>query len=224
MAQTILITLTAGGSDTGPFDLYSDVDGYITPFENNVAKATLEAGYTSVVVPDGATIIRLHCDNSICDNFTDLVIVTTTTTTSSTSSTTTTSSTSSTTTSTSSTTTSTTTTAIPMGLIDILSNTSLDISISDVSVNTTPATVVSGSMPNTPGNSTLLETTIVGIGLDIDITYSASTTGQHITFVDSDGTVFCQNTNVGVNIMNLSGAVIDTITAATLEAADNTCI
>lgn len=112
MAQTVLITLTAAGSDTGPFDLYSDADGYVTPFENNIAKATLEAGYTSVVVPDGATIIRVQSDNSICENFTDLNIITTTTTTSSTSTTSTTTSTSSTTTtstSTSSTTTTTTT-------------------------------------------------------------------------------------------------------------------
>lgn len=115
MAQTVLITLTAAGSDTGPFDLYSNADGYVTPFENNIAKATLEAGYTSVVVPDGATIIRVQSDNSICENFTDLNIITTTTTTSSTSTTTTTSTSSTTTTSTSTSSTTTTTTTVNCG-------------------------------------------------------------------------------------------------------------
>lgn len=115
MAQTVLITLTTAGTDTGPFDLYSNVDGFTTPFENNVSKASLQAGYTSVVVPDGATTIRVQSDNVTCDNFIDLTIVTTTTTTSSTTTTTssttttTTSSTTTTTTSTSSTTTTTTT-------------------------------------------------------------------------------------------------------------------
>lgn len=104
MAQTVFIQLTTAGTDAGPFDLYSNVDGYTIPFENNVAKASLQAGYTSVLVPDSATTIRVQSDNVICDNFIDLSIITTTTTTSSTSSTTTT-----TTSSTTSTTTSTTT-------------------------------------------------------------------------------------------------------------------
>lgn len=113
MAQTVLITLTTAGSDTGPFDLYSDVDGYVIPFENNVPKASLESGYTSVVVPDAATIIRVQSDNVTCDNYIDLTIVTTTTSTSSTSTTTTsTSSTSSTTT--------TTTTSNCLGVADNL--------------------------------------------------------------------------------------------------------
>lgn len=103
--MTVLITLTTAGSDTGPFDLYSDVDGFLVPFENNVPKASLVSGYTSTLVPGGATIIRVKSD-SICTNYIDLIIGATTTTTTSTST--------STTTSTSSTsTTTTTTTAAP---------------------------------------------------------------------------------------------------------------
>ena len=41
--MTVLITLTLAGADTGPFDLYSDLDGYITPFETGVSKAALLA-------------------------------------------------------------------------------------------------------------------------------------------------------------------------------------
>lgn len=111
MAQTVLITLTTAGADTGPFDLFSDADGYAVAFENDVPKASLVSGYTSTLVPDLATIIRVKSDGT-CTNYINLPIVTTTTTTS-TSSTTTTSTTSTTTTtsSTSSTTTTTTTSA-----------------------------------------------------------------------------------------------------------------
>jgi len=84
MAQTVLITLTIAGLDTGPFNLYSDADGYVTPFEIGVSKAALVAGYTSVVVPDAATIIRV-VSTGVCTNFIDLSIIvvppTTTTTT-----------------------------------------------------------------------------------------------------------------------------------------------
>lgn len=80
MAQTVLITLTTAGANTGPFDLYSDADGYVTPFENNVPKASLVSGYTSTVVPDLATIIRVQSDGE-CVNYIDLTIVATTTTT-----------------------------------------------------------------------------------------------------------------------------------------------
>ncbi len=97
--QTVTITLTVAGTDTGPFDLYSDADGYTTPFESGIAKASLVLGYTSVLVPDAATIIRVQSD-SACTNFVDLNIVTTTTTTTSTTTSTTTTSTSTTTTTT----------------------------------------------------------------------------------------------------------------------------
>jgi hypothetical protein len=91
MAQTVTITLTIAGLDTGPFDLYSDADGYVAPFETGVLKALLVAGYTSILVPDAATIIRVD-STGVCTNFIDLPIdvVTPTTTTTSTSSTTTT--------------------------------------------------------------------------------------------------------------------------------------
>ena len=116
MAQTVLITLTTAGTDTGPFDLYSNADSYAVAFENNVPKSSLVSGYTSTVVPDLATIIRVQSDG-VCTNYIDLPILTTTTTstsstsTTSTTSTSSTSSTSTTSTSSSSTTTTTTTSA-----------------------------------------------------------------------------------------------------------------
>jgi len=49
--MNVLITLTLAGADTGPFNLYSDVDGYTTAFETGVSRAALLAGYISTTVP-----------------------------------------------------------------------------------------------------------------------------------------------------------------------------
>lgn len=78
----VTITLTVAGSETGPFNLYSDTDGYTAAFETGVAKASLLAGYTSTLVPNGTTIIRVMSDNPpLCTNFIDIPIVPCTTTT-----------------------------------------------------------------------------------------------------------------------------------------------
>jgi hypothetical protein len=90
MAQTVLITLTTAGADTGPFNLYSDVDGYVTPFETGVSKSALLAGYTSTSVPDAATVLRVKSASTLCTNYINLSLTTTTTTTSTSSTTTTT--------------------------------------------------------------------------------------------------------------------------------------
>jgi len=78
--MTVLITLLVAGTDTGPFDLYSDVDGYVSAFETGVSKAALLAGYSSSLVPNAATIIRVK-STGVCTNYTDISIITTTTTT-----------------------------------------------------------------------------------------------------------------------------------------------
>lgn len=79
----ILITLTTAGTDTGPFDLYSDVDGYTAAFETGVSKAALLAGYGTSLAPVGTTIVRVQ-STGLCTNYIDITLVfpTTTTTTS----------------------------------------------------------------------------------------------------------------------------------------------
>lgn len=86
MAQTVYITLTSAGADTGPFNLYSNIDGFLSPFETSVAKIDLEAGYISYLVPDGTSTVRVMSTSLLCNNYIDLVIATTTTTTSTSSS------------------------------------------------------------------------------------------------------------------------------------------
>ena len=89
--MTILITLTTVGIDCSTFDIYSNVDGFISAFETDVPKASLSAGFSSANAPDGTTIIRVKA-KGVCTNYIDITLstITTTTTTSSTSTTTTT--------------------------------------------------------------------------------------------------------------------------------------
>lgn len=98
--MTLLITLTVADIDTGPFNLYSNIDDYVNPFAELIEKSDLLAGYTSTVVPDGTTNIKVQSINELCSNFILLTVNTTTSTTTSTSSTT--------------STTSTTTTSVPL--------------------------------------------------------------------------------------------------------------
>jgi len=92
MAQTVLITLTIAGPDTGPFDLYCvSGSGIVTgPFETGISRAALLAGYVSTLVPDTCGTIRVQSDNDDCPNYIDLVLPATTTTTTQTPTTTTT--------------------------------------------------------------------------------------------------------------------------------------
>jgi hypothetical protein len=84
--MTVLITLTVAGSDSGPFNLYSNLDGYTSAFEAGVPKASLLAGYSSALVPDFTTTIRIKSVGD-CNNYIDIPLYATTTTSSSTSST-----------------------------------------------------------------------------------------------------------------------------------------
>jgi hypothetical protein len=74
MAQTALITLTTAGADTGPFSLYSNIDGYVTPFQTGVSKSALQAGYLSTVIPDTTTIVRVKSTSLFCTNYVDLAL------------------------------------------------------------------------------------------------------------------------------------------------------
>ena len=94
----VLITLTLAGADTGPFSLYSNVDGYTTPFQIGVSRAALVAGYTSTLAPTGTTEVMVKSTGTCNRELYLLVTGATTTTTTSTSSTSTTSTTSTTTT------------------------------------------------------------------------------------------------------------------------------
>jgi len=84
--MTVLITLTTAGADSGPFDLYSNLDGYVSAFETGVPKASLLAGYSSSLVPDFTLTIRVKSVGD-CNNYIDIPLYGTTTTSTSSSST-----------------------------------------------------------------------------------------------------------------------------------------
>ena len=73
--MTALITLTTAGADSGPFNLYSDLDGYVTAFESGVLKVDLLAGYSSSVVPDYTIIVRV-LSTGTCTNYIDITLTT----------------------------------------------------------------------------------------------------------------------------------------------------
>lgn len=78
--MTITITLTTAGTDTGPFNLFSDVDGYTTAFVSGVSKSALVAGYTTTLAPVGTTIVRVK-STGLCSNYIDITLTLPTTTT-----------------------------------------------------------------------------------------------------------------------------------------------
>lgn len=78
--MTVLITLTVAGADSGPFNLFSNIDGYTSAFETGVPRASLLAGYASALVPDYTTTVRVKSDG-MCVNYVDIVLENTTTTT-----------------------------------------------------------------------------------------------------------------------------------------------
>jgi hypothetical protein len=80
--MTVFIQLTTAGTDTGPFNLYSNVDVYTSAFEVGVSKLDLISGYTSAMVPNGTTSIRVKSNGS-CIDYVDISVSTTTTTTTS---------------------------------------------------------------------------------------------------------------------------------------------
>jgi len=80
--MTVDLILTLAGSNSGPFDLYSNINGFTTPFETGVSRSSLLSGYTSVFVPNFTSIIRL-VSTGVCKNSIDIPVnsLTTTTTT-----------------------------------------------------------------------------------------------------------------------------------------------
>jgi hypothetical protein len=72
--MTVLITLTQYSTASGPlFDLYSNLDGFATPFKLNVLKSDLIAGYVSNTVPDGTYVIRVQSKGT-CNSYFDIGI------------------------------------------------------------------------------------------------------------------------------------------------------
>jgi hypothetical protein len=190
--MTILITLVLPpGGDAGPFNLYSNLDGYVAPFATNVSAAALQAGYTALFVPDGTTTIRVQ-SVGVCTNFINVQVnvLPTTTTTSSTS------------TSSTSTTTSTSTTAVPT-----TTTTSSSTSTSTSSTTTTTTTCPCYIWDVNP--------TAPDVAAGLDVTYikcnGALTVEQDVKIAGID---ICVKTGEGTPILSrdVPGEITSTVT------------
>ena len=73
MAFSAIITLASAGTDAGPFDLFSNatIPAYGTAFATGISKADLLAGYTSNVVPNLTSTVRVKSTGT-CTNYVDI--------------------------------------------------------------------------------------------------------------------------------------------------------
>jgi hypothetical protein len=71
----ILVTLTNTGIDSGPFDIYSDLDGFVTPIVSDVLKSNLISGYQLYNLSTSVKVIRVKSKGT-CLNYVDLIIST----------------------------------------------------------------------------------------------------------------------------------------------------
>lgn len=62
--MTGLIQIAQLGTDTGNFDLYSDINDFTEAFAQRVTIAQLSAGFASDNIPDGTKIIKVKSRGS----------------------------------------------------------------------------------------------------------------------------------------------------------------
>lgn len=89
--MSVLITLTTAGTNTGPFNIYSNTDGYTTAFATGITRAQLLAGYLAITIPQYTSTVLVKSTGACARNlYLDVsgAPTSTTTTTSSTSTTT----------------------------------------------------------------------------------------------------------------------------------------
>jgi hypothetical protein len=213
MLIQINITIPPGGS-AGPFDLYSDADGYTNPFQTQVPALTLTNGYV-IELPTGATIIRV-CSVGTCDNCIDLPTNCPTTTTTSSSSTSTTTSTS--------TSTSTTTTDQPPNRFnwELITNTPSSLIAADpqssnlkIDVNGTNVVdaTITGNASSQSGTIQILPGDVVSATIDSNRVgvYNFINTIQKdgILYQGQDVCTFCTDSFVSALSPNYTGAGVD---------------
>lgn len=167
--MNVLITLTTAGVDTGPFNLYSNVDSYTTAFETNISRGILVAGYTSTIVPPGTSAIRVK-SMGVCTNYVDITVTVPSTTT---------------TTTTASGTTTSTTTAAPVGTTTTTTTAAPVPTTTTTTTYVGPATTTTTSTTPIPPATTTTTTTGGGGGTTTTTTTAAGTTSTTSTTTTS---------------------------------------
>jgi hypothetical protein len=98
---------------------------------------------------------------------------------------------------------------------------SLDISVSDVTVNAVTATPLTGSYPIPAGENRDLTTTQFGT-YSITVTFTNTITGQRITVTDSNGTSQCQTVNTS-STFTYTNCVVNGLTQVLILCEDGVC-
>jgi len=73
--MTGLITINTIGVDTGPFNIYSNIDGFVSAFETNINRTQLLAGFYTDLIPDGTVKIKV-VDLGDCALYIDIILET----------------------------------------------------------------------------------------------------------------------------------------------------
>lgn len=201
--MTVLITLTIAGADSGPFDLYSNLDGYVSAFETGVSKAALLAGYSSALVPNGTTTVRIK-STGVCTNYIDVTVVTTTTTTSST--------------------TTTTTTAAPIGDTFFIVNSSGSGGSTINNVTSSSAsfyTLTTGSLPvGISQTASGTHSALTSANIDVDVTYPIG--GGCLTLYVNSVVVSSVGVS-GTGTFSFIGVTFGTTDLVEIELFDGSC-
>ena len=119
---------------------------------------------------------------------------------------------------TSTTTTTTTLLAAPLRVENVLS---LDISVSNVTVNAVTAAPLTGSYPIPAGENRDLTTTQFGT-YDITVTFTNTVTGQRITVTDSNSVSQCQTVNTS-STFTFPSCAVDGLTQVLILCEDGVC-
>lgn len=70
-----IIKLTSAGVCSGPVDIYSNADGFVTPFATGISIASLTGLFGFLTsLPSGTTSIRVQNSNLACSNFEQAII------------------------------------------------------------------------------------------------------------------------------------------------------
>jgi hypothetical protein len=120
--------------------------------------------------------------------------------------------------------TSTSTTTVPTNVTIFITNGSLDVTITDVTINGTTITWTGGGdgFPVPAGENGNFTSTQLGTK-DVIIYYDGHIPGQNMVFTDSNSTVTCQTLNGSSGTFTIAGATITGGVDISIEVADGVC-
>jgi hypothetical protein len=107
--------------------------------------------------------------------------------------------------------------------LEITTNNSLDIFITQVRVDGLICSVTGGSLPNTPGNGTSLSVNLPPDFYDLEIAYNCAINGQKIEIVSPITGYACQNTSTGTGLITFNLVGFSSLTCLQIQASDGTC-